>query len=55
MLSRKARAISGNESTKISRLKNAFLTAGQPGEVTTTATMIAAKTTVLASATQTLP
>ena len=54
MFSRKACAISGIESKKISRLKNASLTAGQPGEVTTSAMRIAANTSVLASAIQTL-
>ena len=55
MFSRNARAISGNELKKISRSKNALFTAGHPGEVTTTATTMAANTTVLAIAIQTLP
>src|SRR6266487_1594060 len=50
MLTRKARAISGNESTKICPSKNAFLTAGQPAELTTAKTTTAATTSVLASA-----
>jgi hypothetical protein len=43
---RKAEAMPGSDSRKISRLKNASLTSCQPGEETTRATMAPKKTTV---------
>src|SRR5215208_3147187 len=54
MLSQKARRISGNDSRKISGLKNAALTSGQPGALVITRTRTAKKTTVLTSAIATL-
>ena len=47
---RKADAMPGSDSRKISRLKNASLTSGQPGDVTTATTMSAKKTSVETSA-----
>jgi hypothetical protein len=47
---RKASAIAGNDSRKISPLKNACFTSGHPGDVTTSTTMAAKKTAVLTSA-----
>jgi hypothetical protein len=49
-LRRKASAISGNESLKTAPLKKASRTSGHPGDVTTTTTMAAKRTTVLTSA-----
>jgi hypothetical protein len=49
-LVRKADAMSGNDSPKISRLKNASLTSGQQGEETTAKRRTAKKTAVEASA-----
>src|SRR3954469_3158518 len=54
MFSRKARATSGNESTKSCRSKKAFRTSGHPAERTIAKTTIAIKTSVLATATPTL-
>ena len=48
---RKARAISGNDSWKMSRLKNACLTSGQPAAFTTSRTSSPTKTSVLSVAT----
>ena len=50
MFSRKACAISGNDSAKICGSKNAFFTSGQPGEVTMMAAIAPKKTIVLAVA-----
>jgi hypothetical protein len=47
---RNADAMSGNDSRKTSRLKNASLTSGQPGEETTARTASAKKTAVETSA-----
>jgi hypothetical protein len=43
---RKAEAMPGSDSRKISRLKNASLTSSQPGDVTTATAMRAKKTSV---------
>src|SRR5688572_25700256 len=50
---RNADAMSGRDSRKISRLKNASLTSSQPGDVTTSATSAPKKTAVETSATAT--
>jgi len=47
---RKAEAMPGNESAKISRLKKAALTSGQPGDLTTATTMATKKPAVETSA-----
>ena len=47
---RNASAMPGNDSRKISLLKNAALTSGQPGDETTMTTMAAKKTAVETSA-----
>jgi hypothetical protein len=49
-LVRKAEAMPGSESRKISLLKNASLTSGQPGDETTMTTRTAKKTAVETSA-----
>jgi hypothetical protein len=50
---RKACAISGNDSLKMSPSKKACLTSGQPAALTTTRTIAPKKTTVLSVATTT--
>jgi hypothetical protein len=50
MFRRNASAIPGKESAKTSGSKNAFLTSGHPGEVTTITAISAKKTNVLAVA-----
>src|SRR6188472_567585 len=52
-LSRNARAMSGNDSWKRSRSKNACLTSGQPAALTTTSTIAPKKTIVLSTETAT--
>src|SRR5438552_9450650 len=54
MFSKKACAISGNESLKSFRSKKALRTSGQPAEVRITTTMTAKNTTVLVTAIPTL-
>ena len=50
MLRRNASAIAGNDSLKTVGSKKAFLTSGQPGDVTTITAISAKKTAVLAVA-----